>query len=142
MSQGTKKGIAPKIQKLAKEYGVKCSLAVRHHSTIVLNINSGQLDFIGCYNEQVREHNKYDPDILRHESDGSYIQVNDYYLERTFIGECLAFLEQAKAILYGEGYYNRSDSQTDYFDVAYYVRINIGRWNKPYQYMPLTQQVA
>ena len=29
-------------------------------------------------------------------------------------------------------YYNNSDSMTDYFDIAYYTDINIGKWNKPY----------
>jgi hypothetical protein len=29
--------------------------------------------------------------------------------------------------------WNRSDSQSDYFDVNYYLDINIGKWNKPFQ---------
>jgi hypothetical protein len=30
------------------------------------------------------------------------------------------------------GNHDRSDIQSDYFDVGWYVDINIGRWNKPY----------
>ena len=32
----------------------------------------------------------------------------------------------------GTIYYDRSDIQTDYFDVAYYISIHIGKWDKPY----------
>jgi hypothetical protein len=31
-----------------------------------------------------------------------------------------------------DGNHDRSDIQTDYFDVGWYVDVNIGRWNKPY----------
>lgn len=144
MSQEKKKAIAPKIQKLAKAYGVKCSLAVQHHSTIIMNIRSGKLDFIENYNENIREANKfklYEQGRMTQESDG-YIQVMSLSLDDRFSGKCLSFLEQANEILYGAGYYNNTDSQIDYFDVAYYVRINIGSWNKPYQLIDSKKQAA
>jgi hypothetical protein len=31
-----------------------------------------------------------------------------------------------------QGNWNRSDVQTDYFDVGWYCDINVGSWNKPY----------
>jgi hypothetical protein len=46
---------------------------------------------------------------------------------------CLLFLNEAYEILFSMGYYNNSDSQRDYFDIAYYVDVNIGRYEKPYQ---------
>jgi hypothetical protein len=30
------------------------------------------------------------------------------------------------------GNHNRSDAMTDYFDVGWYVDVNIGKWNQPY----------
>jgi len=33
----------------------------------------------------------------------------------------------------GKTYYNNNDIQSDYFDVAYYVSIHVGKWNKDYQ---------
>lgn len=144
MSQDTKKSIAPKIQKLAKEYGIKCTLALQHHSTIILNINSGKLDFIENYNAQIREANKtnlFDHGRLASESDG-HIQIISQNLEYRFTGDCLAFLERASEILYSADYYNNSDSQIDYFDVAYYVKINIGRWDKPCQHLKPNRQAA
>ncbi len=29
--------------------------------------------------------------------------------------------------------YNNSDPMTDYFDYGYFSRINVGKWDKPYQ---------
>ena len=51
VSQELKAKLAPKIKAICKKYGVKASLAVRHHSTLVLNIKSGKVDFITDYNE-------------------------------------------------------------------------------------------
>jgi hypothetical protein len=31
------------------------------------------------------------------------------------------------------GNHDRSDIQTDYFDVGWYKSVNIGTWNKPYE---------
>jgi hypothetical protein len=35
--------------------------------------------------------------------------------------------------LMNAGNHDRSDIQTDYFDVGWYVDVNIGRWDRPYQ---------
>jgi hypothetical protein len=36
------------------------------------------------------------------------------------------------AAMYIEGWRDRSDTQSDYFDVSYYLDVRIGKWNKPY----------
>ena len=33
----------------------------------------------------------------------------------------------------GKVWYNDSDAMIDYFDIAYYVHINVGKWNKQYE---------
>jgi hypothetical protein len=30
-------------------------------------------------------------------------------------------------------WFDKSDAQVDYFHTAYYIDVNIGKWNKPYQ---------
>jgi hypothetical protein len=32
----------------------------------------------------------------------------------------------------GNEWYDNSDSMTDYFDTAYYLRINVGQFDRPY----------
>ena len=56
-------------------------------------------------------------------------------IEYNFTGGYQTFLNSAMDILYSMGYYHNSDSYTDYFDVAYYIRINIGKWDKPYLFL-------
>lgn len=55
VSQEFKKQVAPIIKKICDKYGVKASLAVSNHSTLVLNIKSAKIDFIKNYNETVEK---------------------------------------------------------------------------------------
>ena len=56
MSQSLKKELAPAIKAVLKKYNVKGTIAVRHHSTLVVNIKEGALDFIGEANEFNRKY--------------------------------------------------------------------------------------
>ncbi len=133
MSQEDKKSIAPKIQKLAKKYGVKCSLAVRHHTTIVLNVRAGELDFIGNHNEELKVQNENREECRKHNLiTNGYIDVRKNSIEEDYTGKCKAFLLLARQILLSMDYYHESDPMTDYYNVSYYVEINVGRWDKPY----------
>ena len=129
MSQAKKKELAPAIKNVLKKYGVKGSIGVHHHSSLVVNIWEGSIDFIGmanAHNKEIseRRNQPYYP------NDG-YIQVNHNYPEN--YGEAAPFIEELSDAMHRAGWYNNSDSQTDYFDIAWYVDINIGKWDKPYK---------
>jgi len=47
MSQEKKAKLAPAIKTILKKHGVKGSIAVRNHSTLVVNISKGSIDFGG-----------------------------------------------------------------------------------------------
>jgi len=102
-----------------KKYGVKGTIAVRGYSSLVVNIKSGVLDLMG------------DCGLPNEDS----FQVNPYYAEErakdpkigSFYGELLAAMKGTK-------WYNNSDAQIDYFDIAYYVDINVGKWDTGYVY--------
>ena len=118
VSQELKAKLAPRIKTICKKYGVKASLAVRHHSTLVLNVKSGTLDFF--------------EEFARGEDARKFgIQVNPYHYEKHFTGKSLKFLTEVLTAM-NDGNHDRSDIQTDYFDVGWYVDVNIGKWNKPY----------
>ena len=114
-----------------KKYNLKGTLAVRHHSTLVLNIKSGSIDFIENYNNTVSNTSRYlaNPDNFR-KAEGS-IDVNPYWYHDHFEGNALSFLQEIMAAM-NVGNHNNSDIQSDYFDVGWYVDVNIGQWNKPY----------
>lgn len=125
MSQETKKQIAPVVKAICKKYGIKATMAVRHHSTLVLNIKSGNIDFIGNYNETVNP--------LRGDRKAEhYLDVNPYWYHDHFSGKAKECLKEIFAAM-NNGNWDKSDIQTDYFNVGWYVDVNVGSWNKPYE---------
>ena len=129
-NQEPKAKMAPAIKAVLKKYNLSGSLAVRNHSTVVLNIKSGDIDFISNFNETCGNDRYQIAHGFRPRTD--CIDVNPYHYKNHFTGKALNFLEEAFAILNG-GNHDNSDIQTDYFDVGWYVDVNIGKWDKPYQ---------
>jgi hypothetical protein len=127
MNQQKKAIIAAKLKPVLKKYGVKGTLSVRNHSSIVLNVKAGSIDFIENY---LADGKCTDESFVRRY--GS-LDVNPYWFQDHFTGKAKDFLSEAFDALKGAGYYDNSDIQTDYFDTAYYYDINIGKWNKPYE---------
>lgn len=120
MSQENKKALAPAIKAILKKHGLKGSLGVRNHSTLVLKITSGTIDFAAAYQGERSTSNE-----------GFAARVNHYYITTGWTGQaCEALTELAQAMMVGN--HDRSDSMTDYFDVGWYVDLSIGEWNKPY----------
>jgi hypothetical protein len=109
MSQDHKKKLAPKIQAICKEYGIKATLSVHNQSTLNLNMKSGVLDF----------------------GDNG---VNEYYIAEHYADKprVKEFLLKVKDAMLGPDYFDKSDVQSDYFFCSHYISINIGKWNKPY----------
>lgn len=106
--------------KLVVPAGWKYSLAIDHHSSIVMTIRSAPVDLIGLIENKCESwHNR------------QHVQLNPYALERTYSGVIRVVMEDILAALNTDNY-DRSDSQSDYFDVGHYVDLNIGRWNKPF----------
>jgi len=129
MSQEKKSKIAPTVKKILTKYGVKGSLAVSNHMTLVLNIKSGPIDFIQNYNDTVGNQ----PGGFRLGSPATdYVDVNPYQYQYHFSGKAQKFLKEIVTAM-NDGNYDNSDPQTDYFSVGWYVDVNIGRWNSPYQ---------
>ena len=61
--------------------------------------------------------------------------VNQYWVESHYADYLVPFLEAViKVIKFGTDrqWYDRSDAMTDYFDTAFYLDVEIGRWGKPY----------
>jgi hypothetical protein len=141
MNQERKAQLAPAIKAVLKRYGVKGTIGVHHHSSLVVNITAGALDFIGEANRFNRAYAERTGQRF-YEVKGSY-QANPYRSDddyaNTRIGE---FFRELTAAMRGDLWYDRSDIMTDYFDTAYYLEINIGKWNKPYVYTGKTEMAA
>ena len=129
VNQERKSQIAANVKPILKRYGVKGSLAVSNHMTLVLNIKSGSIDFIKNVNETVGAQ----PGGFRLGSAATdHVSVNPYHYQSHFSGKAKSFLTEILTAM-NDGNHDNSDIQSDYFDVGWYVDVNIGKWNKPYQ---------
>lgn len=135
MNQERKAKIATAIKPILAKYGVKGSLSVRNHSCIVLTLKSGKIDFIENFiktdidGPSLRKMEQSQIDNIRKNQS---LDVNPYWFQDHFTGKAKSFLTEAFRALKSAGWYDNSDAQTDYFDTAYYVDLNVGVWNKPY----------
>lgn len=103
------------------KFGVRKS----HHSSVDVTIKAGPTDFSDCFR-----------------GDEGYAQINQYHTH--MYGDHQAFFDKVHDIIKtapirGEGYhknkgwYDNSNSMIDYFETAYYIHMQVGSWNQPYQ---------
>jgi hypothetical protein len=130
MSQERKSEIAPKVKSILKKFGIKGSLSVRHHSTLSLTLKSGKIDFIGNSN-RVCGNNFYQVAQGFKPNTNGYDSINPYWFHEHYDGDAKAFLTEVMEAM-NDGNWDKSDIQSDYFNVGWYVDVNIGKWNANY----------
>lgn len=145
MNQAKKRLIADALKKVVPP-GWKYSLAVRHHTTIVMTIRSAPIDFMQMEAERLRAelrrgHSYVDPHyIATHISElergeVEYFQLNEFQVATQFPGEIGKIFADIVAAL-NTGNHDNSDLMTDYFDVGHYISLRIGDYGKPFRYIP------
>ena len=127
MNQDKKKVIKANLDKVLKPLGIKYSLRVDNHMAIQCTIRSGSVDFIGNMKSMLKG------DQFRLTTDRGYIQVNPYWYNEHFTGDARTIINDVIDGLKSADYYDKSDAMIDYFDTAYYMHLNIGDWDKPYE---------
>jgi hypothetical protein len=111
------------IRKALKENFPEWKFSVRreHHSSVRVTILEGPKDF---------------SDIL-HEHRAMTINhywLNKYGKHEPFFQKIIDIIKTAPAkATNGRAWYDRSDAMTDYFDIAFYIHLELGRWEKPYK---------
>ena len=135
MNQERKAKIATVLKPILAKYGVKGSLSVRNHSTICLTLKSGKIDFIENFIKTDADSyigRKMDQNQIDYLRKNQAMDVNPYWFQDHFNGVAKEFLTEAFKALKAADWYDESDAMTDYFNTAYYVDLNVGKWNKPY----------
>ena len=119
VSQDLKKKIVSALKPVMKKYGMNATYSVSNYSTFCVNLKSGVIDF--------------------GKTEG---QVNVYWVEDNYSGDdAREFLKEVlNTIKVAGAWYDKSDGMTDYFNTAFYIDINIGKWDKPYQLLQNTQK--
>ena len=145
MSQEKKARLAPAIKAVLNKYGVKGSIKVGHHTSLEVTLQKGKLDLIGnqvalmrdpmrtrsggiSFNDTPENTERSIQYLLK----GRNHQVNPYYIDNQYTGACASFMKELVAAM-NDGNHDNSDIQTDYFDVGWYIHVNVGKWNKPYE---------
>ena len=88
------------------------------------------MDFIGNCNETYEAKNHGHNPFWNTAVDN--LEINPFHYRTQFSGkvlECVAQIVEAM----NDGNHDRSDSQSDYFDVGWYISIRVGQWNRPYE---------
>ena len=127
------KHIRNELKKELPQY--KFSVVRDHHSSVTISLMKGpafnDYEYFDRYNNVTKTANL---------SDGEHHQINQFHLEDFYGKESAEILSKIDTISRtapakngGKVWYNDSDIMTDYFDIAYYVHINVGKWNKPYE---------
>lgn len=114
MNSEKKAIISANLKPVLKKFGIKGTLSIRDRSSIVLTLKSGKIDF----NSDCASVNPY--------------YVNPYWFHEHYEGIAKKFLMEAFDALKSANWYDKSDAHIDYFDTAYYIDVNVGKWNKPY----------
>jgi len=131
ISQDEKKVLAVEIKSVLKKYGMKATIGVNNHSTLVVNLKSGKLDILTNWYETVTKKgttNDYG-DIMEKPE---YIQVNEYWIDHNYSNTVKDFLNELVDAMKGPNYFNHDDTQSDYFHRSHYTTINVGHYNEPY----------
>jgi len=98
---------------------LKFSVKKINYSKVSITIKSGNLDFRGA---------------LVKEQNGDYLQVfRDFKSQFAKDEKVVEALQKVNDIAFSQNYHDNSDAMTDYFDVAYYVSIKIGDYDKSYE---------
>lgn len=91
---------------------IKFSVVNRHSMEVDVAIMESDIDF---------------SDILE---DRTHTTVNHYWIDKNYPTHA-ELLKKIYAIV-NKGNHDNSDIMTDYFDVGFYVTLEIGKWDKPY----------
>jgi len=134
MNQEKKKELAPQIKAVLKKYGMKGTIGVNNYSSLVVNLKEGKLDLIGQANLENREYAERTGQQF-YEVEG-YYQANPYHAHKSNNPVIAMFFKELIEAMNGVGSsianHNNSDIMTDYFDIGWYIDINVGQWDKPY----------
>ncbi len=128
MNQERKAKLAANLKKVMPQ-GWRYSVAVRNHSTLVLTISSAPFDLLGEWLRVVNQRRARNGDEPISRTGDT--NLNEHHLESQFEGDLLDTMRAIHLAL-NDGNWNKSDVQSDYFNVGWYVDVNIGRWDKPF----------
>ena len=130
MNQERKQALVAELRKVMP-VGWKYSVSVHHHSTLVLTIAEAPVDILGAVAWERGQSER-----------PKYWDLNEYYIDRQFTDPALVATFTAIRDALNTGNHDRSDIQSDYFEVGWYLSIHIGRWDRPFRFTGAPAEVS
>tara|TARA_R110002153_G_scaffold27498_13_gene85424 strand:+ start:4128 stop:4577 length:450 start_codon:yes stop_codon:yes gene_type:complete len=143
VNQEDKKTLSPAIKAVLKKYNMKGTIGIRNHSTLIVKLKSGAIDFLEGMSRKNREsrmerNTEYTGskeaafELLKEQANCD--DVNEYWIDANYVGDTKDFLLELKSAMEGPDFFNDDDSMTDYFHRSHYIDIQVGKdWKTPYQ---------
>ena len=148
VSQEFKKELTPAIKAVLKKFNMKGTISVNNHSTLVVKLKSGSIDFVAgvasrAYSQRLERMEEYyhgkchsitgkSARETLHE-DLNNCSVNESWINETYTGICRDFLNELHDAMKGPAFFCKDDAMTDYFYRSHYIEIMIGKdWKSPY----------
>jgi hypothetical protein len=135
VSKEMKLNLAPAIKAVLKKFNLKGTISVRNHTSLVVKIKSGPIDFVENLIETDLDHMHNDvmsADHIEYLRKRGYVDVNTYYINDRYTGDARQALLELKEAMEGPEFFCHDDIQSDYFYRSHYINILVGAWNKPY----------
>jgi hypothetical protein len=119
VSKKDKEVIVKNCKKVLDAYETKGTFRIENYSTIVLTIKKSKLNLLP---ERYQERG--------YSSNFHISQLASYFGKNS---EEFKFLSEIEVAMKSAGWYNNTDSMIDYFDTAYYYRLDIGNYKTPFE---------
>lgn len=112
VSNEVKSKIAEELKPIFKKYNIKASISRGYnYSSLNVNLREGAINF-GSNDKS----------------------VNVYHIDSNYTGVAQEFLNVVMDTIKKAGqWFDKSDAMTDYFHTAFYININVGKWDKQYK---------
>ena len=111
----------------------KFSVKKCHHSSVTVAFMKGPA--WETFQSRDRYTGEMHDDAMDDHEQLNHVWAENFYGEKNaaIIKKVEKIIKTAPVKAGGREWYDDSDSQTDYFDTAFYMSIHIGAWDKPYQ---------
>ena len=111
----------------------KFSVKKCHHSSVTVAFMKGPA--WETFKSRDRYTGEMHDDAMDDHEQLNHVWAENFYGEKNaaIIKKVEKIIKTAPVKAGGREWYDDSDSQSDYFDTAFYMSIHIGAWDKPYQ---------
>ena len=128
------KSIREALKKKFPEHKFSVTIGAGNHS-VTASVIAGP-----AFRQEEAQYNKYKDKYVAPDLNKDHTQVNHFWVKDHYPNNAKFFQEVVEIIKtapyyagVGDLWFDESDIQTDYFHTAYYLNIQVGKWNKPFQ---------